>query len=95
MRSPYKLASYNVHSSPKGIYVKLGSLNGPETYLAGRSNAGLTDPGQHAAVSLSQILQINIGGSLIFDDLVAASVVDRLKFEIPREFGKAHQQTAA
>jgi SpoVK/Ycf46/Vps4 family AAA+-type ATPase len=92
MRSPYKLASYNVHSSPKGIYVKLGSLNGPETYLAGRSNAGLIDPGQHAAVSLSQIVQINIGDSLIFDDLVAASIVDRLKFEIPREFGKAHSK---
>jgi hypothetical protein len=92
MRSPYKLASYNVHSSPKGIYVKLGSLNGPETYLAGRSNAGLVDPGQHAAVSLSQIVQINIGDSLVFDDLVAASIVERLKFEIPREFGKAHSK---
>ncbi len=92
MRSPYKLASYNVHSSPKGIYVKLGSLNDPETYLAGRSNAGLADPGQHAAVSLSQIVQINIGDSLIFDDLVAASIVDRLKFEIPREFGKSHSK---
>ena len=44
MRSPYKFASYNVHSSPKGIYVKLGSLNDPETYLAGRSNAGYDRP---------------------------------------------------
>jgi hypothetical protein len=35
-------------------------------------------------------VQINIGDSLIFDDLVAASVVDRLKFEIPGEFGTAY-----
>lgn len=92
MRSPYRFASYNVHSSPKGIYVKLGNLNDPEKYLAGKSNAGLADPGQHAAVSLSQIAQINIGDSLIFDDLVAASVIERLKFEIPRAFGKAHSK---
>jgi hypothetical protein len=37
-------------------------------------------------------VEINIGDSLIFDDLVTASIVDRLKFEIPREFGKAHDK---
>ena len=91
MRSPYKFASYNVHASPKGIYVKLGTLK-PDTYLLGMSNAGLADPGQHAAVSLSQLVNLNIGHSMIFDDLVVMNVVERLKFEIPREFVKAHRK---
>jgi len=52
MRSPYKMASYNVHAGPKGLYFKLGNLDGSPALLAGASNAGLTDPAQHAARSL-------------------------------------------
>ena len=69
MRSPYKMASYNVHASPKGVYFKLGALDGSPTLLAGASNAGLEEPGQHAAVSLMEITLLLIDDSPIFDDI--------------------------
>jgi hypothetical protein len=92
MRSPYKMASYNVHASPKGIYFKLGSLKGSPVLLAGASNAGLIEPAQHAAVSLAELTLLVIGDSPIFDDIVIGKVVARLEAEIPPEFGKADKK---
>ena len=89
MRSPYKMASYNVHASPKGVYFKLGSLDGFPGYLAGASNAGLTEPAQHTAVSLFEISMLAIGDSVDLDDLVVANIIARLEFEIPKLFWKA------
>jgi hypothetical protein len=92
MRSPYKMASYNVHASPKGVYFKLGSLKGSPVLLAGMSNAGLTDPAQHAAVSLAEITLLMIGESAVFDDIVVGKIVARLEAEIPSEFYKADRK---
>jgi hypothetical protein len=92
MRSPYKMASYNVHASPKGAYFKLGSLKGSPALLAGRSNAGLTEPAQHAAVSLAEITLLMIGDSAVFDDIVIGKIVARLESEIPSEFDKADKK---
>lgn len=92
MRSPYKMASYNVHASPKGVYFRLGSLKGSPVLLAGRSNAGLTEPAQHAAVSLAEITLLMIGDSTVFDDIVTGKVVARLESEIPLEFDKADKK---
>ena len=92
MRSPYKLASYNVHASPKGIYFKLGNLGDSPGYIAGASNAGLSEPAQHTAVSLSEITMLALGESAVLDDLVAANIVSRLQLEIPREFAKAERK---
>ena len=89
MRSPYKMASYNVHASPKGVYFKLGSLDGFPGYLAGASNAGLTEPAQHTAVSLFEITMLAIGDSVDLDDLVVVNVIARLEIEIPKDFWKA------
>jgi Family of unknown function (DUF5677) len=92
MRSPYKMASYNVHASPKGVYFKLGSLEGSPVLLAGASNAGLTDPAQHTAVSLAEITLLIIGDSPIFDDIVIGKIVARLEAEILPELGKADRK---
>ena len=92
MRSPYKMASYNVHASPKGVYFKLASLEGSPVLLAGMSNAGLTDPAQHTAVSLAEITLLIIGESPVFDDIVIGKIVVRLEAEILRELGKADRK---
>jgi hypothetical protein len=86
------MASYNVHASPKGVYFRLGTMSGERPYLAGASNAGLTDPAQHAAVSLSEITKLAVGNSGLFDDLVIAKLITRLEFEIPEEFWKADKK---
>jgi hypothetical protein len=92
MRSPYKMASYNVHASPKGVYFKLGSLEGVPVLLGGASNAGLTDPAQHTAVSLAEITLLVVGDSPVFDDIVIGKIVVRLEAEILRELGKADRK---
>jgi Family of unknown function (DUF5677) len=92
MRSPYKMASYNVHASPKGVYFKLGSLKGSPSLLGGASNAGLTEPAQHAAVSLAEITLLVISDSPLFVDLVVGNIVAKLEAEIPREFAKADRK---
>jgi hypothetical protein len=92
MRSPYKMASYNVHASPKGVCFRLGNLGQKLPLLAGASNAGLMDPAQHAAVSLAEITRLTLGDSPILDDIVAAKIIVRLEFEIPGEFAKADRK---
>jgi hypothetical protein len=92
MRSPYKMASYNVHATPKGVYFKLGSLAGSPVLLAGMSNAGLIEPAQHTAVSLAEITLLMIGESAVFDDIVAGKIVARLESEIPSVLGKADRK---
>jgi hypothetical protein len=92
MRSPYKMASYNVHASPKGVYFKIGTLDGSPAFLAGPSNAGLTEPAQNAAVSLAKVTLLVIGDSGIFEDIIVAKVVTKLEAEIPAEFFKAEQK---
>lgn len=92
MRSPYKMASYNVHASPKGVYFKIGSLDGPPVLLSGASNAGLVEPAQHAAFTFAEITDLVIGDTLVLDDLVVRKIVSRLEHEIPQEFAKAHDK---
>jgi hypothetical protein len=55
MRPHYRLASHNVHANPKGVFFKLGLLGDVDVLLAGPSNAGLSEPGQNAAISLTQV----------------------------------------
>lgn len=57
LRPYYKLASATVHAGPKGAFWKLGeiSTSSCEVLLAGPSNAGLSEAGRLAAMSLAQI----------------------------------------
>ena len=88
----YRLASHNVHANPKGIFKKLGLMEGTHVLLSGPSNAGLADPGHSAAISLLQIstslhrLVTNI------DTIVALNMMSQLIPQIGEEFAKAHAQ---
>jgi hypothetical protein len=50
--SSYKLASFNVHASSRSLFFNLGAFGDPDALLAGRSNAGLAEPGEFTAQSL-------------------------------------------
>jgi len=91
MRSHYKMASYNIHATPKGAYFKLGQMDDHNLPLAGASNAGLVEPAQNAAVTFAK-LSILVGGAeehWNFDGIVYGQITKWLMFEIPREFKKA------
>lgn len=61
LSSTYKLASFGVHASARSLFFNLASI-GDEVLLAGRSNAGLTKPGQRTAHSLFLITSLSVGG---------------------------------
>jgi hypothetical protein len=83
MRSHYKMASYNVHANPSGAFFRLGLLKDSQTLLAGRSNAGLTEPGQNAATSLTQISSLMCAQSATLDDIVSARIMLAVRDLIP------------
>lgn len=83
MRSYYKMASYNVHASPKGISYRIGTIDDPSLLIAGATNAGLEEPGQNTAFSLTQITALLFGPKWKLDDLARMQAMVSLRDEIP------------
>lgn len=92
MRSHYKLSSYNVHAGPHAAYFRLGLLDGTSGFLAGVSNAGLVEPGQNTAHTLTQISALLLSEKRDFDQMVALQVMTKLRSEIPKAFAKADRK---
>lgn len=91
MRSHYKLASYNVHAGPHALFFRLGLIE-DSGFLAGCSNAGLSEPGQNTAVTFTLISSILMGDSPSFDDQVSMKTMELLMDEIPMAFAKAENK---
>jgi hypothetical protein len=94
MRSYFKMASENVHASPRGAFFRLGSLNDPSTVLAGRSNAGLMEPGRNAATSLTQISLLICEPLWTLDDIVYARTMLAIRDQIPPTLARAAAKLA-
>lgn len=94
MASHYKLASYNVHAGPHALFFRLGLLGEPG-FLAGASNAGLTEPGQNTAVSLTLASIFLVGDSINLDNLATMKLLQLLRDEIPCAFAKAERKLQA
>lgn len=83
LRPYYKMASHNVHANPKGVLFRLGLYpNSKNILLAGPSNAGLADPIQNTAISLSQISTCLLTLEPNIDMLVTCNVFLQLEREI-------------
>lgn len=95
MGSHYKLASYNVHAGPHALFFRLGLIENESVLLAGASNAGLSEPGQNAAVTLALITMLLIVDEPDFDGLVSLHMLEDLQYEIPRAFGRAENKLKA
>lgn len=67
MNSYYKMASFNVHAGARSLFFNLSSMGDQDLILAGRSNAGLVEPGERAAQTLSLITSLYVGGTFDFD----------------------------
>jgi hypothetical protein len=63
-------------------------------FLAGPSNAGLTEPGQCAALSLAQISTTLVILQPTFDNSIALKIIAQLVCEIAEAFGQAHAALA-
>jgi hypothetical protein len=91
MRAHYQMGNDNVHAGIKSMYVRLGLLTDHHGLLAGRSNAGLTDPAQNAAHTLTQISVLACLSPKL-DDIVAAKIMQGLRDEIPTAFWQADRR---
>ncbi len=82
----YRLASHNIHASPKGVFFKMGLIKDADIILAGPSNLGLADPGCCTAISLVQVSSTL--GTLYdsMDNLVTLKVMKKLSDEIQQVF---------
>jgi hypothetical protein len=79
MQSHYKLASYNVHASPRALSYRIGSVNDPSRLIAGSSNAGLEEPGHNTAFSFVQITSLLCSREPQIDDLVTMQTLVLLR----------------
>ncbi len=92
MRAHYQMGNDNVHAGIKSMYVRLGLIGDYEGLLAGRSNAGLTEPGQNTAHTLTQLAVLVCFSEPVFDDYVISDMLTTLRDEIPRSFAKVEAQ---
>lgn len=92
LRPYYQLASHNVHAKAKGIYHRLGLLGDHEILLSGSSNSGLADPGQNAALFLSQVTTVLGLLHPTFETTMMMKAVNRLQQHTADAFGRAHRQ---
>lgn len=89
----YKLASHNIHANPKGILFRLGlTSGGPQVLLAGPSDAGLADPGQHTAISIGQVTLALLTTQPNVDRLVVCGILQRLQEEVGDAFVAVHRE---
>jgi hypothetical protein len=92
-RPYYKLASYNVHASSKGIFFKLGQIpNTRNNLLAGASNIGFTEPAQSAVISLGHITRILLTFKPTIDNVAISKILSKLESEIGEEFFNVQQE---
>lgn len=77
LRPFYRMASQQVHASSKAIMFGL-SHNAREVVLLGPSNAGLADPGQNVALTLSLLTTVFLRLSPDLDVLVGVKVLSAL-----------------
>jgi hypothetical protein len=89
LRSHYQMANDNVHAGIKSMFIRLGLLENCTGLLSGRSNAGLTEPGQNTALTLTRISVLVCMSEPNFDDLVVGQMMLTLGSEIPRSFHEA------
>jgi hypothetical protein len=93
LRPYYKLASYNVHATPKGASYRLGLLGPPgRMLLAGPSNAGLEEAGRFSAYSLLTITLSLLTIHTTLDSLVYGQMLVALHDDLDRRFFQAAER---
>ncbi len=88
MRSHYQMGNDNIHAGVKSMYVRLGLMGNYDALLSGRSNVGLTEPGQNTAHTLTQLAVIACSTEPTVDDNVISMMLLKLRDEIPRCFAR-------
>ncbi|MGH8049421.1 MAG: DUF5677 domain-containing protein [Arenimonas sp.] len=91
MNSYYKLASFNVHAGARSLFFNLSSMGDSGIVFAGRSNAGLVDPGERAAQSLAFITGLYVGETTDLDRIFELSCLLEVRDAVARSLQKASE----
>jgi hypothetical protein len=92
----YRMASYGVHATSKGMVFDIGSLQslagGSRGLLAGASNAGLADPGHGSLISLNQCTAALLTSQTDIETVVSLQTLQSFVDKAGLAFLKIHQE---
>ncbi|SEN38724.1 hypothetical protein SAMN05216404_10487 [Nitrosospira multiformis] len=91
MNTYYKLANFNIHAGARAMFFRLTDM-GSNIPIAGRSNAGLVEPGQNTAYPMVRITGALIGRPKDLDRMVEMSCLVAMRDAIPTAFHKADRK---
>lgn len=92
LSSHYKLASFNVHASARSLFFNLCSIGPQPPLVAGRSNAGLDEPGARTAHTITLITALYAGNSPDLKRLIETNTLLRLRDEAIQAFERTAWQ---
>jgi hypothetical protein len=88
------MASYNVHAdTPKSIFFRLGVMGDQSIIIAGATDAGFTEPGQNAAITLVQITALLLKDRVSnLDVMIQLQTLAKIRDEIPNALMRADRK---
>ncbi|BBA92617.1 MULTISPECIES: DUF5677 domain-containing protein [Streptococcus] len=81
----YQLANEVIHPSSQGTFNRLGTIGNEEVITVGRTDFGLTTPGEHSAITLAQLTTLFLTLYPSSDALLAANMINKW-VEVVREY---------
>ncbi len=92
----YRMASYGVHATAKGLVFDIGSLQslagGARGLLAGASNAGLADPGHGSLISLNQCTAALLTSKTDIEAVASLQTLQSFVDKAGQAFLEVHQE---
>ena len=88
----YNLANQTIHASSQGTFGRLGKTGNDNVILAGRSDYGITVPGEHAAISLVQISTMLFTIFPESDALIQSYIMNKWIDVIRETYFKSHDE---
>lgn len=92
LRPYYRMASHPIHAGPKGLSVSLGDMKTRSILLAGRSNAGLADPGHCTCISLLQTTIALLNHKSDLETIITVMALNQLVEEAGKAFLTANRR---
>lgn len=83
-RKEYKLASFIIHGSPQGTFLRIGNFDSQNLICVGQSDYGIEAPAVHSAISLQWVTALFLTVFPCLDALVSAKVIQDWTHEVQK-----------
>lgn len=92
MNTYYKIASFNIHAGSRSMFFNLSSMGDSDILLAGRSNAGLVEPGVRTAYTLVLITNFYVGDTQNIDQLTTMNCILNIRDSVAPALHKTNKK---